>query len=1348
MDYSQFVSKPEDETTDSDIQKTDYSQFVSKPEEQISEYDKHVRGWIGENYKGKQDINEIEITPQMRERYNRYVEGMRKQIANQPEDETGKGVGNFLQEGLQSVTKGGLKIADLVANLSLDFTTPGQTLKAVDPTRGSRISRDLGYGIAGTEMLSDEKGLPPGLLKTLVKGGLDTAVDVATKYSNPLALPIMVAEGAYGGYRKGRSAEDVAQNILSGGGSSPITDNRDTEEKIYDTLKGTTQGLKSAAELKAIGVISKLLPTGLSRPVFEGAAFGGMAAAEGGDLNTILSQTIIGGFFGAKKIRHPSTTVKEYIDTVKSKLGRKTTPQEDAIIESVAQEVKDRASTGKGKALSLEELDRAYEARTDKNGNPLEMASPEGERGIAAVDYAKGERAFIFDPKTKKWYDKTTGSRTEVTNPEQIKKLNDSKPGHGYVEQPPVEISENALPTAEERAALGVKEVPTAKGATPATVITQTPMGKEVPAKKPSVGKPFVGDRPISEKKSLPIKLKQAKEAYLKWVNRYQDVENLSDFAKSNGIKLDIDPRLAIRNKAGSVGLANTTIMDGTTKKLANGEIVRTGEGLSPILKDYDKRSSIRDGKLRTNQLDQFLQHNRTLVDLQDGRATPEQIRLAQIRLNLMEKRNPTEFKNMQETATRIYDYQKRVLGMLVDSGMLSAESFDTITNKNKAYIPFERVMLEEQVGRGVSGKPRPVPRRAIFKMKGSEKEVKNTLESLVKKTYEIVDAAETNMVNRSIAQFSDLLPGMVQKLKPQMVPTHVGAAEIKRGQVGEPGDINDITIFRPKKSQLGANEILVYENGKSHTYKLSDGLYQAVKVLDPKSSNIFLKLARGATKVLKVGATATPDFALRNFLRDQLGAMINTKIKFKPIIDPLTAVMDIMGGKDIFKEYMASGAGMQSYADLNRNALAKTLNHIRGNRTKMEKFNVITRLGDFSSLLETATRLGVYKAAKRSGLKPGEAGYISRESTIDFSRSGTEGQRVNDYIAFFNAGMQGVDRMARAAKSDPRGFTLKAIASVTVPEMLFQLLNKDDEEFKNSPRWRKDLFWHVPGLNVWIPKPFVIGQAFGSVPGRFMEYAATKDPHAFDNILNTLFEGTSPVGMDAIGGIIPTAFKPIIENAFNYNFFTQTNLYPEYKEKLLPGERYSKYTPEIWKGIGGFLGISPSKMENMFQGYTAGLGKYAVQAADALINGISGKETRPTELSDLPIIRGFVSRRAAAFPEKLNQFYRAYENIDIANSQYKQYLDSEKYDKADEFLDKHPEIEYRSEFNSYRRDMADIGKEIEVISKQNLPDSEKKTEIKKLENRRMELLDEILKIYSGKVNLLTLPKLTRGIWE
>ena len=873
----------------------------------------------------------------------------------------------------------------------------------------------------------------------------------------------------------------------------------------------------------------------------------------------------------------------------------------------------------------------------------------------------------------------------------------------------------------------------------------------------------MIGEPALPTKERYPVPLKESSQFYKDWANDRQDVENLSRFLKDNNVSADkiLDPQLNARLKSGSVASANSALLKSTFTFDKNGERVVTGEGYAPIIKDYDAASTIKNIKERTAKFDKFLQDNRTIMDLAEtGKATPKQVIEANVRLRSLKASNPKEFEQMGVTAKRLYDFQKRMLHTLVDTGIISEESFGSITAKNKFYVPFERIFLDE-VSSGVSGKTRPAPKKVLFKMKGSELEVKNTLESIVKKVYEIVDAGQTNLVNRSIAQMAEFLPEHIQRIKTKMIPVKVTAGEIERGMefgkeksISEISDtvtdINDVTIFRPRRADLGKNEILVYTDGKPQIYKVSDGIYQGVQKTTHQTVGFFRKVLMSGKRLLQVGATITPDFAFRNQMRDQTGALINTKIKFKPYVDSVRAIADMIGKRDSYYEWLASGGGMESYADLNRASLTKTLNHLRGNRSVLSKFNIITHLGDFSSMLESGTRLGIFKAAKKRGATSREAAFMSREGTLDFSRKGTKGKSVNEVIAFFNAGIQGVDKMARAAKADPVGFAAKVLAAVTIPEIIFQLINRDDEEFKNSPRWRKDMFWHIPGLNVWIPKPFIVGQAFGSIPGRFMEYQMTKDPHAFDGILNVGLEALSPIGMDAAGSLIPSALKPIIETMFNYNFFTQTNLYPEYKAKLLPGDRSSKYTSDTFKLIGKMVGMSPAKLENIYQGLTAGAGKYAVQGTDALINSIRGTSSgkRPTELSDIPVVRGFVGRRSKSIPEGLNRFYRTFEEIDGANTQYKNYIKERDRTGAIAFREKHPEIKYKPVFDSFRKRFSDIGHRIDNIVKLNVSDDKKKELIGKQEDLRLKLLERILKIYSGKTKLLAVPPTIKRIFQ
>ena len=47
-------------------------------------------------------------------------------------------------------------------------------------------------------------------------------------------------------------------------------------------------------------------------------------------------------------------------------------------------------------------------------------------------------------------------------------------------------------------------------------------------------------------------------------------------------------------------------------------------------------------------------------------------------------------------TANELYDYQKRVLSVMVQSGNMSQEDYDQIIKDNPNYIPFQRVMIDD----------------------------------------------------------------------------------------------------------------------------------------------------------------------------------------------------------------------------------------------------------------------------------------------------------------------------------------------------------------------------------------------------------------------------------------------------------------------------------------------------------------------------------------------------------------------------------------------------------------------------------------------------------------------------
>jgi hypothetical protein len=377
------------------------------------------------------------------------------------------------------------------------------------------------------------------------------------------------------------------------------------------------------------------------------------------------------------------------------------------------------------------------------------------------------------------------------------------------------------------------------------------------------------------------------------------------------------------------------------------------------------------------------------------------------------------------------------------------------------------------------------------------------------------------------------------------------------------------------------------------------------------------------------------------------------------------------------------------------------------------------------SQLLEQATRLAVYKRAVGRGLSPIEAGFASREATVDFARRGSKMGDVNKVIAFFNAGIQGFDKTIRNSIKHPFSTGIKGAMAITLPSLLLYLRNREDPEYQEIPRWQKDLFWIVRIGDVhWrIPKPFLYGQVFGSIPERFFEYLDTQDRSAFDDLATSVIESTSPVGMNPIESIIPTAIKPLIENATNYNFFRKRAVVPEGVEGLAPPEQYSRYTSEAAKQLGQWLNYSPAKIENLLYGYTGGTGRHVLGAIDALTNAIKDeeKEGRPPELADIPLIKGFVTRPAMGpSSESIQNFYENSKTIIAQRRSYNKKAREGDEQGALKIYEKHPSIEIAPDLVKIQTKLSELNKQIDQVSRSDFNINEKRNLIKEIDKERI----------------------------
>lgn len=572
-------------------------------------------------------------------------------------------------------------------------------------------------------------------------------------------------------------------------------------------------------------------------------------------------------------------------------------------------------------------------------------------------------------------------------------------------------------------------------------------------------------------------------------------------------------------------------------------------------------------------------------------------------------EKNPT-FKSAAKDIHRFQDY---MLAELVNNGILKPETYNLLRNKYPNYVPFFRDFSAESMdGFFSSSKGFVNVANPIKRFKGSTRDIIDPLESIVKNTYQFYNAIERNHVGVTFAKLA------------------------KKPGVGT--IVEEVRGDRPAKST--DNTFSVWVKGKKVVYETTPELAQAMKMMNKDTSNFITKILQYPASWLRAGSTVTAGFAITNALRDTISAGVFSKHGFLPVVDTFRGLAHFLKKDQLYWDYVKSGGAHAAMVSLDRDYLSGHLRELFSRKSTLSKVvrnpievlraiseatEVATRLGEFSNARKGYT--GLYSRLTKTNLNPkslGEASIASRDITIDFSRTGTHTKTANKVVAFFNATVQGGDKLVRAWRDDPKGMTIKSTLFITLPTIALWYLNKDNTAYQELPQWEKDTFFHIPAGDkfIKIPKPFELGLLYGTTFERMLQYFDDKST------------GRNGVGFKGLGDrtidtllpdVLPTALSPIWEWWSNYSKFRQRNIVPQSQEKLPDKLQYGSNTSMVARKIGDTFNVSPYKVDNTIMGYGGNLARLGLDITDA-IGGAN--EKRPTKgVTALPEIRRFFAK-------------------------------------------------------------------------------------------------------------------------
>jgi hypothetical protein len=670
------------------------------------------------------------------------------------------------------------------------------------------------------------------------------------------------------------------------------------------------------------------------------------------------------------------------------------------------------------------------------------------------------------------------------------------------------------------------------------------------------------------------------------------------------------------------------------------------------------------------------------------------------------------------EAMEGLYAFANARLDWLVQMGVLTQETADTVKEGSRYYVPFvpviekldqRRAEYQRAHPRHEIAKPPSAPRR--MKAPGSATVKRNWIDQLYIDTQYLTLLGFRHRALQSLYNLVQRHRGTGVFMEPIAKPVKVNTATVKQmlDRLETIADTEMVDYMRENLGKDALEEVLMlfapgdYMNNID-TVRVRDpdtGDYKWLQVNDPEllgallgvetQSSPALKAVTmtGIAKALRLGATLSPGFSLyRNPGRDAIQAWIMSEWGIKLGYDHVRAVYHMLGRDELYEKFLSSGAAFSSLLDFDQKGIARKIEKAQSSKIRNVVGNVVEAAKLLGTWTENMNRFAEYERAYEQLRADGfgemeartRAAYAARDITVDFWRHGYQTAAIRQMVAFWNANLQGYDKLIRTFRENKARFLWRTFQGITVPSLMLMAVNYDDDDYWKLPQWLRDFYWLVPidpgallggaagaltgnpaaiglgiaaGHTVWenmfadelapddapgqgtrgrdlapvverngkfwikFPKPFLLGQLFGTSVERAVAYGVKQDGDMLGHLRELFFnEVTSLVPF-------PTGWRGLIEIMLprGYDFFRRRDLMGEEMAGTDRWMQYTEGTSELAKlggrltrdlRIGGEQGLSPVKIDHLMYAYFGTLMRDATKLTDLAIN-LTGRAAEAT---------------------------------------------------------------------------------------------------------------------------------------
>jgi hypothetical protein len=521
--------------------------------------------------------------------------------------------------------------------------------------------------------------------------------------------------------------------------------------------------------------------------------------------------------------------------------------------------------------------------------------------------------------------------------------------------------------------------------------------------------------------------------------------------------------------------------------------------------------------------------------------------------------------------------------------------------------------------------------------------------------------------------------------------------------------------------------------------------MVQSLKNLDVENLGFVESIAGKFTRWFKnVNTQYNPVFGLVNFVRDAGGALLNltnTEIageQVKVIAGAYKAMGGILNvhraerkGKPLptgpwarlYQEARAEGFQTGYRDSLIRNQeemqiIEHTLEQFKDSNTKKAFYSVIGGLTDFNDMMENAIRLSAYKVAIDKGISKQKAAIIAKNLTVNFDKKGAWTAQVNALYAFFNASVQGTERIYRTIMG-PKGKMIigGGILAGMVQAMMLAAAGYDEDD---PPEFVREKNFIVPlpdGTYITIPYPlgYNILPNSGRIVMDFMIHGGRDPGKHVTSLLSSTMNSFNPLGSTGFSmqTIMPTVLDPIAALAENKDAFGRPIARKDRGTAPTPGYTRSRDTStEISKGLSYFLNlasggskyqkgyVSPTADEIDFLAGQVGGGLYreTTKAGKAISSVFTGEEIPSYQR---PVVGRFIGETGS----QASVAQKFYENVTRMTDHENELKGRKKnQENIPEYLKDYPEARLWRKANSVENEINALNKQKRLFIEKGFP--------------------------------------------